>query len=419
MENPALRQAQGSPGGHPEPGRPHLAAARVALPAGHPLRLLLPVGAAVGLLALVATFALGLAQPRQLWASYLVAFLFWLTLALGGLFFVLVQFAARAGWSVAVRRIAEHVAGTLPLFVLLFVPLALSLGELFPWTDAAATAADPLLAAKGAFLNQDFFLLRAAFYLLAWAALGWWFRRRSLAQDVSADPRTTRLLQSVSAPALVLYAITLTYASFDWIMSLEPRWYSTIFGVYLFAGCAVAIFAAVALGAILLERRGGPLEGIVTAEHYHDLGKLLFGFVVFWAYIGFSQYMLIWYGNIPEETVWFARRLEHGWLAVSVALAVAHFVLPFFYFILVRTKRDRVLLAAGCLWLLAAHWLDLYWLVMPAVFPQGPPVSLLDLLAWLGIGGLFVAVLGALLRRPALVPVGDPRLPESLSFENM
>jgi len=240
-----------------------------------------------------------------------------------------------------------------------------------------------------------------------------------VAQDAAADPRTTRLLQSVSAPALIVFAVTLTVASFDWIMSLDPHWYSTIFGVYVFSGCAVAIFALVPLLAIALEGRGGPLEGVVTAEHYHDLGKLLFGFVVFWAYIAFSQYMLVWYGNLPEETIWYAHRLEHGWEAVTVALALAHFVVPFFYLLLRRTKRNRALLAVACVWLLAAHGLDLYWLVMPAVHPEGVAFSLLGPLAWLGVGGLFAAALGWLLRRPAAVPVGDPRLPESLSFENM
>ncbi len=406
---------------HAEPGRrrPYLAAERVTLPAGHPLRLLVPVGGGVGALALVALFALGMGRPHQLWTSYLLGFLYWVTLAVGGLFFVLVQFASRAGWSVAVRRVAEHVAGTLPLFALLFVPLALALPELFHWSDAAAVAGDPLLAGKSAYLNEPFFLVRAAVVLFAWAALGWWFRRRSLAQDAAADPRTTRLLQSVSAPALIVFAVTLTVASFDWIMSLDPHWYSTIFGVYVFAGSTVGIFALVPLLAILLERRGGPLDGVVTAEHYHDLGKLLFGFVVFWAYIGFSQYMLVWYGNLPEETIWYLHRLEHGWEAVTVALALAHFVVPFFYLLLRRTKRNRALLAAACVWLLAAHWLDLYWLVMPAVHPEGVALSLLDLLAFLGVGGLFAAALGWLLRRPAAVPVGDPRLPESLSFENM
>jgi len=406
---------------------PKITADRVALPAGHPLRRLLPVGGAVGALALVATFALGLGHPHELYSSYLLAFFYWLTLALGGLFFVLLQFATRAGWSVVVRRVAEHVSGTLPLFALLFVPLALAVGQLYHWSEAGAMDHDPLLAGKAPYLNEGFFITRGVFFVLAWSLLGWWFRRRSMAQDTSHDPGATRFLQSASAPALIVFAVTLTFASFDWVMSLDPHWYSTIFGVYIFAGCAVAIFSLVSLLSMALEKgggsksggpSGGPLAGLVTVEHYHDLGKLLFGFVVFWAYIAFSQFMLIWYSNIPEETVWYRHRLEHGWKAVTILLAVTHFAIPFFYLILRRTKRNRPLLAIGCLWMLAVHWLDLFWLIKPAV-GAGPMPTLLDLLAFLGTGGLFLATLAWLMRKPATVPVGDPRLAESLSFENM
>jgi hypothetical protein len=397
-----------------------LAPERVALPAGHPLARLTPVAAAVGLLALVATFALGGGDGHQLHASYLVAFLYWWTVALGGLFFVLSQYASRAGWSVAVRRLAEHTAGTLPLFAVLFIPVAAGI-ELFHWSHADATVHDELLAGKAAYLNPGFFYVRAAAYLAVWAFLGWWFRRRSLQQDVSRDPRTTKLLQSASAPALVVFAVTLTFASFDWIMSLDPHWYSTIFGVYVFSGSTVAILALVTILAVACESWGQepPLEGLVTAEHYHDLGKLLFGFVVFWAYIAFSQFMLIWYGNIPEETAWYAERLHGTWRGATLALALGHFVLPFFYLIFRRVKRRRSTLVAGCVWLLAVHYLDLYWLAMPAIHPEGFAPSLLDLTAFVGVGGLFLAAVGWLARKPALLPVGDPRLPESLSFENM
>ncbi len=407
---------------HHDHDAPRVEAGRVALPDGHPMRRLVPVGGAVGALALVATFALGLAHPHELYSSYLLAFFYWLTLALGGLFFVLLQFATRAGWSVVVRRVAEHVSGTLPLFALLFVPLALAVGQLYHWSEAGAMDHDPILAGKEPYLNEGFFIARGVVFVLAWAFLGWWFRRRSLAQDVSHDPGTTRFLQSASAPALIVYAVTLTFASFDWVMSLDPHWYSTIFGVYIFAGSTVAIFSLVSLLSMALERgkggSGGPLAGLVTVEHYHDLGKLLFGFVVFWAYIGFSQFMLIWYANIPEETLWYRHRLEHGWEVVTVLLVVTHFVIPFFYLILRKTKRNRGLYAIGCLWMLAVHWLDLFWLIKPAV-GAGPVPTLLDGLAFLGIGGLFLAALAWLMRKPATVPVGDPRLGESLSFENV
>jgi hypothetical protein len=288
-----------------------------------------------------------------------------------------------------------------------------------------AAAHDPNLAGKAAFLNPGFFYLRSAAYLVLWGAMGWWFRRRSLAQDSTGDPKVTRLLQSASAPALLVYAITLTLASFDWIMSLDPHWYSTIFGVYVFAGSTVAIFALVILLAVVLERRG-PLAGVITPEHYHDLGKMLFSFVAFWAYIAFSQYMLMWYGNIPEETVWWGQRLGHGWLGFSVGLALVNFVLPFFFLLSRDVKRHRVTIGIAAVWLLAAHYVDVYWLVMPSLAAHGVGglgsgfrLDWLDLLALVAVVGLFLGTLGLLMRRSALVPVADPRLPESLSFENM
>ena len=339
-------------------------------------------------------------------------------LAIWGLFFVLLHFLTRAGWSVVVRRLAEHVMGTLPLFVVLFLPLAFGFYEIYPWSDPEVVAHDPLLAGKEPFLNPRGFLFRSAAYLVIWAVTAQWFRRRSLAQDASGDTAITKRLQTLSAPAMVLFAVTLSFASFDWIMSLDPHWYSTIFGVYVFSGCAVGILALLAL---LVEglQRGGLIEQAVTTEHRHDIGKLLFAFVVFWAYIAFSQFMLIWYGNIPEETVWFAHRWEHGWRPISIALAVGHFGVPFFYLLPRATKRNRWALTVGALWLLAMHYLDLYWLVMPA-YPGEEPLSGLVLVAtFVGLGGLFLAALGVLIRRPALVPLRDPRLPESLSFENM
>ncbi len=390
--------------------------AEVSLPASHPFVRGAWVAAAVGLGALAAGWLLGRGSER-FYGAYLVAYLYFLTVALGGLFFVLLQFATRSGWSVAVRRLGEHVMGTLPLFAVLFLPVAVGGPKLFSWMRG-----DAHLGAKALFLNPGFFYARAALYLAAWGVMGWWFRKRSLAQDATGDPNVTRRLQSFAAPALVVFAVTLTLASFDWIMSLDPHWYSTIFGVYVYAGSTVAIFALVILLAIALERRG-PLAGVITPEHYHDLGKLLFSFVAFWAYIAFSQYMLIWYGNMPEETVWFAERLGRGWLAFSVALALGNFVLPFFFLLSRDVKRHRLTIGIGAAWLLAMHYVDVYWLVVPSLSVPGAGSgfrpSWLDLLALVAVGGLFLGTLGLLMRRPALVPVADPRLPESLSFENM
>jgi len=394
---------------------------QVSLPAGHPVAKLSLAAAVAGAVALAVAWALG--GPR-FYSSYLTAYLFFLTLALGGLVFVLLQFVTRAGWSVAVRRLAEHVMGTLPLFLVLFVPVIIGMGDLFPWAVGEGGGEhEALVGSKALWLQPGSWILRSAVYLVLWSVLGWWFRRQSIGQDRHPDPGVTRRLQIASAPGLVVFGVTVTLASFDWVMSLDPHWYSTIFGVYVFAGAVVGILALVVVLSVALERRRGPLAGIVTPEHYHDLGKLLFGFVVFWAYIAFSQFMLIWYGNLPEETVWYRQRFEHGWYPVSVAVAVGCFVVPFFFLLGRDVKRNRLTLTAAAVWLLVFHYVDVYWLVMPSALSVDPGGGFhphwLDLLTLVAVGGLFAGAVGRLMAGPALVPVADPRLPESLSFENM
>ncbi len=371
----------------------------------------------VGVVALGISYFIGSGHHHQLAFSYLTAFVYWLTIALGGLFFVVLHYLARSGWSVVVRRLAEHVMGTLPLFAVLFVPVYFGMHSLFHWTHADAVAHDPLLQHKAPYLNESFFLIRAAIYFVVWTGLAIFFWRQSRGQDENGEVATTKRLQTLSAPAMVLFAVTLTFAAFDWLMSLEPHWFSTIFGVYIFAGCVVSIFSLLIL-LVLLLKASGALTQIVTWEHFHDMGKMLFGFVVFWAYIGFSQFMLIWYANIPEETFWFEMRWDDpGWRWASIFLAAGHFVVPFFFLISQPVKRNRVTLTIGALWMLAMHYVDMYWLVMPTHHKEFQ-LSILDLTCWIGVGGLFLAALCLLMQRGALVPVRDPRLPESLAFEN-
>ena len=401
--------------------------AAVGLPERHPLVLAAWIAAGLGVLGLLASLFLGwgddLEHTRRFLGSYLTAWVYWLTIALGGLFFTILHHLTRAGWSVVVRRLAEHVAATLPVLAALFVPIAVGAASLFPWMGPESVG-DELIQHKAGYLDPTFFYVRSGVHLLAWSLLGWWYWKSSLAQDASGDPAITRRLQVVSAPAMVLFGVTLTFASFDWLMSLDPHWFSTIFGVYVFAGSTVAILSVLSLLAIFTSatgRRGrGPLAGVVNREHLHDLGKLLFGFVVFWAYIGFSQYMLIWYGNIPEETVWYAHRLEHGWENVTYALVIGHFALPFLYLLSRDVKRRRLPLAAAAVWMLVLHYVDLYWLVMPAIGGEhGFAFAWYDLVNLLAVGGIVFGAFGWVARRRPLVPVADPRLPESLTFENM
>lgn len=376
------------------------------------------LGGIVGIAGIGGAYALG-QENSQFYFSYLTAFSYFLSIALGGLFFVLIQFATRAGWSVVVRRLAEQVMGTLPVFVLLFIPVILGMHDLYHWTHESAVASDPILQAKSGYLDSTFFLVRAGVYFAIWILLSQYFLRKSIAQDKSGDHGITAGLQKWSALGLALYAMSQTFAAFDWLMSLSPHWYSTMYGVYFFAGSFVAIFAILSVLTILLTKEGGILEGIATAEHRHDLGKLLFGFTVFWAYVAFSQYFLIWYANIPEETIFFADRMKDGWLAVSIFLMVGHFGVPFFLLMSRHMKRSRKILMLAAVWMLFMHYVDLYYLIIPNNHTvHGFHPSLVDLLAFVGVGGIFTAVLALRLMSAPTVPVQDPRLPESLAFEN-
>jgi hypothetical protein len=412
-------------GHHSAPSHSRPAALRSSslwLPPGHSWRRLPMIGLVLAVLGLGGSLALGLLGSgearHQLWHSWLVGALFVLGIALGGLFFVLVHHATQAGWSVAVRRVAENAMATLPFLALLFVPLLFGMGDLFHWSHDEAVKQDLLLQHKQPYLNVGFFLLRTVVYFAVWSALAFWFGRLSRLQDETGERELTRRMRRASPPGLLLFGVTVTFFAFDWLMSLNPHWYSTIFGLYFFAGSVMAFFAFLALFTIA-GRRAGLLVEVVSAEHQHDIGKLLFGFVVFWAYMAFSQYLLIWYANLPEETIFFAQRFTGSWRTLSIVLALGHFVVPFFFLMPRTIKRSPTALAAAALWLLAMHVLDLYWLVMPNLHIDGMAPDLLDAAALIGCCGLFLAAFGGVLKRRALVPLRDPRLPESLTFENV
>jgi hypothetical protein len=379
------------------------------------------IGLVLAVVGLGASLALGLASEaarRQLWHSWLVGSLFVLSIGLGALFFVLVHHATQAGWSVVVRRVAEDVMETLPFMAFLFLPLLFGMGDLFHWSHAEAVKKELLLQHKQPYLNVPFFLTRTVIYFVVWSALAFWFSRTSRLQDATGDHALTRRMRRASPVGLILFAITVTFFAFDWLMSLEPEWYSTIFGVYFFAGATMAFFAFLSL-LVVAGRRAGLLGDVLNAEHQHDIGKLLFTFVAFWAYMAFSQYLLIWYAYLPEETVFFYQRLAGSWRGASIALALGHFIVPFFFLLPRTVKRNDTALAAAAVWLLAMHLLDLYWLVMPNLHAAGMAPSLLDVTTLVGCCGVFLAVFGLALRRQALIPLRDPRLPESLTFENV
>jgi hypothetical protein len=352
------------------------------------------------------------ASRERFWASYVVWFLFVLTVGIGALFLVALNWLVGARWSVPLRRATERVSS----LVVLAAPLAaiglFALPVLYPWTFPQA-ANNPAIVAKSAWLNVPFFAGRAigcAALLVLFFAL---FVGGSVRQDRTKDPALSVRAKRLSAPFMFVFAITITVVAFDWISSLVPEWYSDIFGVYLFAGTFLAGLAASSLAAIFLLSRGR-LPG-VRPDHLYNLGGLMFAFTVFWSYIAFAQYMLIWYANLPEEVVWYKQRIEGPWLVVVLALAVVHFVIPFFVLLGKDQKSDVRTLGAASICLLAAHLLDLYWMVFPAI--GAAPVF-----GWpeASFALLFVGVGLSWVRRSmgwgADVPVGDPLLHEGLEI---
>ncbi|MEW6074034.1 MAG: quinol:cytochrome C oxidoreductase [Planctomycetota bacterium] len=354
--------------------------------------------------------------------TYLLGFTFVWSIVLGSLFFVALQHLTRSVWSVVIRRVAEMLAAPMAVIGLAFVPVLLfavlpDRFGLFPWTDPAVVAGDHVLEGKRAYLNPGFFAARAAAFFLIWIAYARFFVGRSLQQDAGAgQEKKTLAMRRFSAPFMLLFALSLTFASFDWLMSLDPHWFSTIYGVYVFSGATLAALAAITLAVVGMRARGKLGQGLVTDDHLYSLGGFLFAFTCFWAYIAFSQFMLIWYSNLPEETAWFHVRLGPGWIGVTLALAVLRFGLPFFLLLSREAKRNARRLAITSVVVLAGQLVDLYWLIMPQLDGHGPRPSLGELGPALFLAGVLVLCLGRFLSRHRPMAVGDPLLSESLRF---
>jgi hypothetical protein len=424
------------------------------------------VGSAVGAMSDVKRFAF----------SWLFAFFVFLTVALGGMFFVVIQHLTSASWSVSLRRLAEFLSVGVVALVFLFFPLIAVKDELYgewmhhnalggahsenlvapnvaraqgehgapPAGHGAEHGAQPgadhgaaehggghgehnspehalhgeLLTHKSGYLNTASWGVRAFCYLAIWVLIALFYFRTSTEQDKSRDMQATVRMQRWAPLATMGFAFTLTFAAFDWVMALLPNWYSTIYGVCVFAGSAVAIHAILIVLSLALKGQG-LLGDAVNTEHLHDLGKLMFGFNVFWAYVSFSQMMLIWYAGIPEEAVYYHMRWgDHGWTTVSAFLLVGHFVFPFFFLLSRNIKRRATLLGFGAAWMLFMHVIDLYWYVLPHFEPGAFSGSPFDLTALLAVGGIYFAVVFYLMRQHALVPIGDPRLSRALGHQN-
>ncbi len=363
-----------------------------------------------------------LADPGRAAASYLVAYAYATSILLGSLFWVMIQHLAGAYGFVALRRMAEWIFAPLPLLALLFVPILWGLALLYPWAEPAGIAeahVRELVAAKSAYLNRGFFTLRARLDFARWLAwgvlLGMLSSRQREGLDADAAHALVRRQRLVSAIGLPASAFALNFAAVDWLMSLDPAWSSSMFGVYVFAGSALSALAMLIVLTFFAER-SGLLRGVVHVSHYHALGKLLLTLLVFWAYVGFFQYFILWIANLPEEVAWYVPRTLGPWWPLAAVLVVGHFALPFLALLSRDLKRRPAALAGVAGWLLAMHYLDVYWIVLPSM-PQRPGPHWMDLNALVGMTAL--VLLGALARTvgQSAVARGDPRFARALRFE--
>jgi hypothetical protein len=373
---------------------------------------------AAGVLGLATTAALGLRDRGTALYSYLVAYVYWAGIALACLVLLMIFHAFHAKWMVVLRRPLEAIAATVPLFLVLFLPIALGIKEIYSWVEPGpglTAEQQHLLHWKHGYLNVPFFIVRTVLYLGLATFLGRRLFGLSTRQDESGDVQLTVKQRRLSAGGLPFIAVVFAFAAFDWLMSLNPFWFSTMFGVYYFAG---SFLTAISLLAVLNHvARGKDLYGdFVSPEHSHNVGKLMLAFTAFWAYIGFSQFMLIWIANLPEEIPFFTVRMRGAWAPVGVFLIVGHFFLPFFTLLSKNLKRQPARLAVVAVWLLAVNFADLYWLVMPTASPDRLTFPLALLTSFVGVGGVAVATAIWTIRGHFTVPVKDPFLPVSLGY---
>lgn len=345
----------------------------------------------------------------------IIMLMFLTSIGLGSLFLVSVEFVAGAIWSTPFRRIPEFLSSVLLALPIVVVPLLFKLGEIFHWMHPEVVEADKILTGKAPYLNVDFFIVRVILFILLWIIFYYFITKNSKKQDSTFDQSLTKRNIKLSAAFIPVFGITISFSAFDWLMSLEPHWFSTIFGVYYFSGSILAAFAAVTLIVVWLNENGYLVKGL-TGDHYYSLGAFMFAFTNFWAYIAFSQFLLIWYANLPEETFWFLQRWEGSWVYFSVGLIFVRFVIPYFGLISQPSKMDPKRLMIMSVWLLFAHWYDLYWLAMPNYSKEGVLFSWIELAFPLLAVGILILLFVRLSKKNNLVPVGDPKLKRGIDF---
>jgi hypothetical protein len=351
--------------------------------------------------------------PERTWPNILIAAMYIVGLSLAAMIFLAFHYLTTAGWSVCIKRVVEAVASTLPASAGAVVLTLGGMGFLYEWTHPEVVAASAVLQGKSVWLNTSFFSIRAAIILTVWLVFCFGMLRISRRQDESGGLAPNRKSTALSAGFIAAFAVTFSVATFDWLMSIQPEWFSTIFAIYNFTGSFVSGLAVIAITTILLRRQGS-LAGIVTGHHLHDLGKMILGFSTFWIYIWFSQYMLIWYGNLPEEVTYYQYRHQGAWAVLSAASLLINWAIPFLILLPKPAKSDESRLLRVCILLLVGRWLDLYLMVQPVYEPHAPVLGIWEIAPMVGAAALFVFFLRRGLASANLVPRGDPYLDESL-----
>ena len=356
-------------------------------------------------------------EPERAAFSYLPMFMFLLSIAVGSLFWVALEYLAGADWSVPFRRVAEFLSAIIPLLIILAIPLLMHMKDLFIWMHPDIVAGSKLLQGKAPYLNYTFFIIRVVGFCLIWIVFYMIFIRNSRKQDSTSNQGLTKSNIIFSGIFMPVFAYTITFSAVDWLMSIAPLWFSTIFGAYLFSGAVWSSLAAITYISIKLKENGY-LHPKVNENHYYSLGTLLFAFTVFWAYIAFSQYMLIWYADLPDESFWFLHRWSGGWSILSVTVILTHFIVPFGALLSFPSKINPGRLKFISIWILAAHYIDLYWLIMPSFYVNGKvyTFSWLDIVFPIGAVGLIIVVFNWSAKRYNLIPVRDPKLQKALNF---
>lgn len=353
-------------------------------------------------------------DPDQFYFSYLTSFTFYASIALGCLFFVMLHHITRSEYGVVLRRIPETYASFMYIFAILFIPILIGVETLYLWTDEELVATDKLIAGKSPYLNIPFFIARNILYFTVWSYMGYKLYKNSVEMDKSGDWGLDTAQRKISGPGIFIFGFTLAFASFDWMMSLDPPWFSTMFGVYYFAMTFQVFFAVVILTVLFLHKKG-LLTKTIRIPHITDLSKLLFGFTVFYAYIAFSQFFLIYYANIPEETLWYYHRLEGSWEGFTYLLLIGRFVVPFFILLPAASKSNMKLVGIVSTWIVIVHFIELHWIVMPTLHHYGMQFSWIDIATLLGIGGLFMGMFFLQFKKENMVANNDPRLDASMN----